>query len=259
MILPLWNVQDHVGCRARRRRARSAAWSPRPPSCSCRAATRSRCRARAPLLRARDRSPSTRPARDGAGRGRRALPGDPRPAARLDRPRPSGDGATSPCSGPGRRSIHGAARTSSSTAPSGRSTRSAARLPGGMPETRVEVDEETARSAADDGSVVEARYVLTDGTIAIDGDPVARDEALGVTLYGVELAAGLDDARHRPLQRPLVGPGGHLPPRALPRRHAAVTLGERPELVLRAADRARTSRRRRRADASSARSGRTRR
>ena len=59
-------------------------------------------------------------------------------------------------------------------------------LPGGMPETAVEVDEETGEiRRRSDGSVVEAQYVLTDGTIAIDGDPVATDEALGVTLYDV--------------------------------------------------------------------------
>ena len=59
-------------------------------------------------------------------------------------------------------------------------------MPGGLPETAVRVDPETGeiRRVAD-GSVVEAGYVLTDGTVALDGDPVAADEALGITLYGV--------------------------------------------------------------------------
>ena len=59
-------------------------------------------------------------------------------------------------------------------------------MPGGLPETAVRVDPETGeiRRVAD-GSIVEAGYVLTDGTVALDGDPVAADEALGITLYGV--------------------------------------------------------------------------
>ena len=59
-------------------------------------------------------------------------------------------------------------------------------MPGGLPETPVRVDPETGeiRRVAD-GSVVEEGYVLTDGTIALDGDAVAADEQLGVTVYGV--------------------------------------------------------------------------
>ena len=59
-------------------------------------------------------------------------------------------------------------------------------MPGGLPETAVRVDPETGeiRRVAD-GSVVEEGYVLTDGTIALDGDAVAADEQLGVTVYGV--------------------------------------------------------------------------
>jgi hypothetical protein len=59
-------------------------------------------------------------------------------------------------------------------------------MPGGLPETDVRVDPGTGeiRRVAD-GSVVEEGYVLTDGTIALDGDPVAADELLGVTVYGV--------------------------------------------------------------------------
>ena len=59
-------------------------------------------------------------------------------------------------------------------------------MPGGLPETAVRVDPETGEiRRADDGSVVEEGYVLTDGTIALDGDPVAADELLGLTVYGV--------------------------------------------------------------------------
>ena len=59
-------------------------------------------------------------------------------------------------------------------------------MPGGLPETAVRVDPETGEiRRVDDGSVVEEGYVLTDGTIALDGDPVAADELLGVTVYGV--------------------------------------------------------------------------
>ncbi len=59
-------------------------------------------------------------------------------------------------------------------------------MPGGLPETAVRVDPETGeiRRVAD-GSVVEEGYVLTDGTVAIDGDPVAADERLGIVVYGV--------------------------------------------------------------------------
>jgi len=59
-------------------------------------------------------------------------------------------------------------------------------MPGGLPETAVRVDPKTGeiRRLAD-GSVVEEGYVLTDGTVALDGDPVAADEALGITVYGV--------------------------------------------------------------------------
>jgi hypothetical protein len=59
-------------------------------------------------------------------------------------------------------------------------------MPGGLPETAVEVDERTGKiRRKSDGSVVDAPYVLTDGTVAIDGDPVAADELLGLTLYYV--------------------------------------------------------------------------
>ncbi len=56
-------------------------------------------------------------------------------------------------------------------------------MPGGLPETIVTVDEQTGEIRRDHGSVVSAQYAFTDGSVALDGVPVARDERLGLTLY----------------------------------------------------------------------------
>jgi len=56
-------------------------------------------------------------------------------------------------------------------------------MPGGLPETAVTVDDESGEIRRGDGSVVRADYALTDGSVALDGSPVARDERLGLTLY----------------------------------------------------------------------------
>nr|MBA3244201.1 hypothetical protein [Actinomycetota bacterium] len=56
-------------------------------------------------------------------------------------------------------------------------------MPGGFPETAVTVDETTGEARGMDGSIVSAEYALTDGSVALDGEPVARDERLGLTLY----------------------------------------------------------------------------
>jgi hypothetical protein len=56
-------------------------------------------------------------------------------------------------------------------------------MPGGLPETIVAVDEQTGEIRREDGSVVSAGYAFTDGSVALDGEPVARDERLGLTLY----------------------------------------------------------------------------
>ncbi len=56
-------------------------------------------------------------------------------------------------------------------------------LPGGFPETIVTVDEATGEVQRGDGTIVEAEYALTDGSVALDGEPVARDVGLGLTLY----------------------------------------------------------------------------
>ena len=56
-------------------------------------------------------------------------------------------------------------------------------MPGGLPETIVAVDERTGEIRREDGSVVSAQYAFTDGSVALAGAPVARDERLGLTLY----------------------------------------------------------------------------
>jgi hypothetical protein len=57
-------------------------------------------------------------------------------------------------------------------------------MDGGLPETAVTVDERSGEvRRADDGSVVRARYVLTDGSVSLDGEPVAVDRRLGMTVY----------------------------------------------------------------------------
>ncbi|MBA2332560.1 MAG: hypothetical protein H0V94_07220, partial [Actinobacteria bacterium] len=56
-------------------------------------------------------------------------------------------------------------------------------MDGGFPETAVSVDESTGEVRGEDGTVVRAAYAFTDGSVALDGEPVARDERLGLTLY----------------------------------------------------------------------------
>ena len=58
-------------------------------------------------------------------------------------------------------------------------------MPGGFPETPVTVDEETGELRRADGSTVEAAWVLTDGSVAVDGEPVKHDSLRGLTLYRV--------------------------------------------------------------------------
>ena len=55
-------------------------------------------------------------------------------------------------------------------------------MPGGFPETAVTVDETTGEVRAA-GQIVRSEYALTDGSVALDGEPIARDERLGLTLY----------------------------------------------------------------------------
>jgi hypothetical protein len=56
-------------------------------------------------------------------------------------------------------------------------------MDGGLPETPVTVDEETGEIRRADGSPVRERYVLTDGSIALNGEPVAQDRRLNLTVY----------------------------------------------------------------------------
>ena len=58
-------------------------------------------------------------------------------------------------------------------------------MPGGFPETPVTVDEATGEVRRPDGSTVEAAWVLTDGSVAVDGEAVKQDALLGLTLYRV--------------------------------------------------------------------------
>ena len=56
-------------------------------------------------------------------------------------------------------------------------------MDGGLPETPVTIDEDTGEVRRADGTVVRVRYALTDGSVALDGTPVARDPRLPLTLY----------------------------------------------------------------------------
>ena len=56
-------------------------------------------------------------------------------------------------------------------------------MDGGLPETPVTVDDRTGEVRREDGSVVRERYVLTDGSVSVDGTPVAVDRRLGLTVY----------------------------------------------------------------------------
>ena len=79
-------------------------------------------------------------------------------------------------------------------------------VPGSLPETRVELDPETGRFTPP----VRARYVVVDGSIAPDGEVLARDDGTGHGALEARRRPGLDDFGHGPLsQRHVVGPGGH--------------------------------------------------
>ena len=56
-------------------------------------------------------------------------------------------------------------------------------MPGGLPETPVVVDEETGALVQPNDGIAQADYAYTDGSVALDGEPVATDPALGLTLY----------------------------------------------------------------------------
>ncbi|MCP9486986.1 MAG: glycosyltransferase family 39 protein [Gaiellaceae bacterium MAG52_C11] len=56
-------------------------------------------------------------------------------------------------------------------------------MPGGFPETLVTADRSTGEVRREDGMVARAEYAYTDGSVALDGEPVARDAGRGLTLY----------------------------------------------------------------------------
>jgi hypothetical protein len=58
--------------------------------------------------------------------------------------------------------------------------------PGGLAETEVTIGRRDGVVRLPDGSPVRARYVLVDDSIAPDGEPIARDELLGMTLWRVD-------------------------------------------------------------------------
>ena len=59
-------------------------------------------------------------------------------------------------------------------------------MPGGFPETPVEVNPGTGELYTPTDAIARAEYALTDGSVALDGEPVARDERLGLTVYRVD-------------------------------------------------------------------------
>ena len=65
----------------------------------------------------------------------------------------------------------------------GRVYTSSGPMDGGLPETPVTVDERTGELRREDGGVVREPYVLTDGSVSLDGKPVAQDRRLGLTVY----------------------------------------------------------------------------
>ena len=58
-------------------------------------------------------------------------------------------------------------------------------LAGDLPETHLEVDRATGLMRGPDGKAVRAAYVLTDGSVALGGRVIARDERKGMLLYRV--------------------------------------------------------------------------
>jgi hypothetical protein len=58
-------------------------------------------------------------------------------------------------------------------------------LPGNLPETQVGVDPGTGELRDADGRAVVADYALVDGSMDLEGAPIARDQLVGLTLYRV--------------------------------------------------------------------------
>src|SRR5262245_17603402 len=58
-------------------------------------------------------------------------------------------------------------------------------LAGDLPETQLRTDRKTGLMRGPDGKVVRAAYVLTDGSVSLQGRVIARDERKGMLLYRV--------------------------------------------------------------------------
>ncbi len=58
--------------------------------------------------------------------------------------------------------------------------------PGGLPETKVAIGERDGVVRLEDGPALRPQYLLVDGSVAPDGEPVARDERKGMTLYRLD-------------------------------------------------------------------------
>lgn len=59
-------------------------------------------------------------------------------------------------------------------------------LPGGLPETPVQVERQNGLILGPDGRPVRARYALSDGSVTLAGVPVAQDPRQGLALYRVD-------------------------------------------------------------------------
>ena len=67
--------------------------------------------------------------------------------------------------------------------------RTGASLPGDLDETAVTIDRGTGFLLGPDRSPIRSRYVLTDGSLALQGEPIAEDVKKGMILYRLNGAA----------------------------------------------------------------------
>ena len=91
--------------------------------------------------------------------------------------------------------------------------------PGGIGETQVTPDPADGTFRTATGATIDARYALLDGSISPDGDIVARDLSLGITLWRLTgpLSSTTTLDGHLP-ERHVVGPARAVGEAALPRR-----------------------------------------
>jgi len=57
--------------------------------------------------------------------------------------------------------------------------------PGGLPETRVRIDQKTGAVTKPGGKAIPEEYILADSSFEPDGEPLARDKGWGITLWRV--------------------------------------------------------------------------